>query len=127
MMTLEEFKKQRAKAEELKKDIPPLYNSLFSNYSSYEMEYIKNRCKLDLLYYELEGVKGVDYTKEKGTYNKDARIEKYYSVSDEIAELEKSNDFIYTCIKGLENIRDSIKDASFKNKITECYFKTGFQ
>lgn len=125
-MTLEEFRQARAKIEKLKQTIPWLYDNLFSNYELYVVEYVKNRHKLNTLYYELEGVKGLDYTKEKATYNKDARIEKYYKISDQIAELEKSNDLIYTCIKGLENIRDGIKDTSFKNNVTECYFKTGF-
>ena len=125
-MTLEEFRQARRKAEELKKEIPDFYKDLLEKYPRYVMEREKNLLKIDALYYELENVKGVDYTKQRNTYNHDAHIEKYYSISDEITELEQENSFINACIKGLEFIRDSIKDTTLKTKITECYFNTVF-
>ena len=121
-LTLEEFKRQQRKAEELKKEIPPLYSDLLEQYGHYARLHLKNGCLLDVLYYQLENVKGIDYSKEKGTYNNDARIERYYSISDRIAEVEKENAFIDSCINGLEAIRDSVQDADMKAKITECYF-----
>lgn len=125
-MTLEEFRQARRKAEELKKEIPDFYKDLLEKYPRYVMEREKNLLKIDALYYELENVKGVDYAKQRNTYNHDAHIEKYYSISDEITELEQENNFINACIKGLEFIRDSIKDTTLKTKITECYFNTVF-
>lgn len=125
-MTLEEFRQARRKAEELKKEIPDFYKDLLEKYPRYVMEREKNLLKIDALYYELENVKGVDYAKQRNTYNHDAHIEKYYSISDEITELEQENSFINACIKGLEFIRDSIKDTTLKTKITECYFNTVF-
>lgn len=125
-MTLEEFRQARRKAEELKKEIPDFYKDLLEKYPRYVMEREKNLLKIDALYYELENVKGVNYAKQRNTYNHDAHIEKYYSISDEITELEQENNFINACIKGLEFIRDSIKDTTLKTKITECYFNTVF-
>ena len=125
-MTLEEFRQARRKAEELKKEIPDFYKDLLEKYPRYVMEREKNLLKIDALYYELENVKGVDYAKQRNTYSHDAHIEKYYSISDEITELEQENSFINACIKGLEFIRDSIKDTTLKTKITECYFNTVF-
>ena len=125
-MTLEEFRQARRKAEELKKEIPDFYKDLLEKYPRYVMEREKNLLKIDALYYELENVKGVDYAKQRNTYNHDAHMEKYYSISDEITELEQENSFINACIKGLEFIRDSIKDTTLKTKITECYFNTVF-
>lgn len=125
-MTLEEFRQARRKAEELKKEIPDFYKDLLEKYPRYVMEREKNLLKIDALYYELENVKGVDYAKQRNTYNHDAHVEKYYSISDEITELEQENSFINACIKGLEFIRDSIKDTTLKTKITECYFNTVF-
>lgn len=125
-MTLEEFRQARRKAEELKKEIPDFYKDLLEKYPRYVMEREKNLLKIDALYYELENVKGVDYAKQRNTYNHDAHVEKYYSISDEITELEQENNFINACIKGLEFIRDSIKDTTLKTKITECYFNTVF-
>ena len=121
-ITIEEFRKRRREAEELKKEIPPLYADILRQYETYKMLQLKNGCLLDMLYYELENVKGIDYTKEKGTYNKDAAAEKYYSISDRIAEVEKENVFISSCIDGLTAIKDSIQDAELKAKATECYF-----
>lgn len=122
ILTKEEFIARRRKAQELKKDIPQLYGDILSLYERYKMLQLKNGCLLDVLYYELENVKAVDYSKEKGTYSSDARIEKYYSISDRIAEAEKETTFINSCITGLEAIKDSIQDAELKAKATECYF-----
>ena len=121
-MTLEEFKARRRKAQELKAEIPEIYSTILETYERYKMAYLKNGCLLDSLYYELENVKGVDYTKEKGTYNHDAHIEKYYSISDQIAEIEKENNFISACLNGLEKIKDSIQDQEIRRKAAECFF-----
>lgn len=92
-------------------------------YEHYRIRYEINRNKINLLYYELEGVKGIDYTKEKhNAYNHDAHIERYYNISDQIAEKEKENDFIKECLKGLEYIKDNIKDKEIKAKVTKCFF-----
>ena len=123
-MTLEEFRQLRRQQEESKKFVPTLYADVFEHYSLYKMLREKNRCKLDILYYELEGVKAVDYTKEKGTYNNDARIEKYYRISDDISQLEKENTIIDNVLSGLEYIRDRVKEPSLRAKIEDGYFKT---
>ena len=121
-MTFDEFKKVRRKADELKKEIPTVYDELLSHYERYIMLREKNRCKIRLLYYELENVKGIDYGKQRNTYNHDAHIEKYYSVSDQITELEKENMYLTDCIKGLEYIKDNVKNATLKANLTACYF-----
>lgn len=121
-MTLEEFKQLRRKAEELKKDIPDIYRDILSNYERYAMKDKMLNIRLDILYYELEGVKAVDYSKEKGTYNKDASIEKYYNISDQIAEIEKEKSFITVCLRGLEAMKDAIQDKDIRAKATQCFF-----
>lgn len=122
ILTKEEFIARRRKAQELKKEIPQLYGDILSLYERYKLLQLKNGCLLDVLYYELENVKAIDYGKEKGTYNKDAAAERYYNVSDQIAEVEKENAFISSCITGLEAMKDAIQDAELKAKATECYF-----
>lgn len=121
-MTREEIRQHFKQIEKSKQEIPPFYDELLRHYQRYLHTRQGNDAKINLLYYELEGVKGLDYTREKGTYNKDAHIEKYYSISDQISELEKQNRIIDNCLKGLELIRDSIKDSTLKAKVTQCYF-----
>lgn len=121
-MTREEFRAMRKRQQEIKDSMPAIYNDILQNYEHYQMRYAMNKCKIDALYYELEGVKAVDLTKERGTYNKDAHIEKYYSLSDEIGKLEQENSFIETVLKALESIRDGIVNTELRNRITEGYF-----
>lgn len=125
-MTLEEFRAMRRRQEKIKDSMPAVYNDILRNYESYRMKYIRNKCKLEVLYYELEGVKAVDPTKERTTYNKDAHIEKHYKISDQIEELEKENAFIDTVLKALESIRDSIVNNELRQRITEGYFNVLF-
>lgn len=122
ILTKEEFIARRRRAAEMKKEIPQLYGDILSLYERYKMLQLKNGCLLDVLYYELENVKAIDYSKEKGTYSKDAAAETYYNISDQITEAEKEAAFISSCITGLEAIRDAIQDGELKAKATECYF-----
>ncbi len=121
-MTREEFREQRAKIDRLKKDLPELYRGILEQYTRYKLAQLKNSCLIDVLYYELENVKGVDLTKERSTYNHDAHIEKYYSISDRITAAEKEQNFINACLTALEKVKDSIQDPDIKAIATECYF-----
>lgn len=125
-MTFEEFKEIRQHQKEIKKTMPAMYNDIFNLYESYSLEYARNRNEIEILYYELENVKGVNYAKEKSTYNQDRQIEKYYSISDRIKDLEQANTFIANVLKGLEGIRDSIANKEIRDKATEGYFNVLF-
>lgn len=102
--------------------IPDAYRDVLRNYKYYKVKRIANDRIIENLYYDLENVKGVDYTKEKGTYNENARIENYYKISDHIAEREKENRVLDNVLSGLEKIKDGITDEKVKARIIEKYF-----
>lgn len=121
-MSKEEFIKILDHQREIRKNTPTLYDDVFILYERYKMLHTRNKYRLEILYYELENVKGVDYAKQKATRNEDARIEKYYSISEQISGLEKDNAFIENVLKGLEQIRDGITNKELRDRTTEGYF-----
>ena len=102
--------------------IPDAYREVLHSYSYLKTKRIVNDRIIEGLYYDLENVKGVDYTKQKGTYSEDARIERYYKISDRIEEREKENKVLDNVLNGLEKIKDGITDAEIKARVIEKYF-----
>ena len=107
-------------------EIPYIYFCMFHGYRFANTLYTTNKIKISDLYYHLENVKGIDYTKEKMSYNKDQSIERYYKISDRISDLEKQNKLIESYIKFLDGIFKKIEDQDLKKQIKEEYMKPRF-
>lgn len=71
-----------------KEDVEAFKNEL-SNLNYYRKKVIETKEKIEVLEYEMEGVKGVDYGKKKGSTNKTALEIKKLAMGDEMAFLEE--------------------------------------
>ena len=101
--------------------IPLIYCTIFSGYASIRSKYKLNHDMISNLYYEMENVKGVDYTKEKAAFNKDRYIERYYKLSDSIEGYEAENKILKAYTDTIERIFESIPDPSLKEAIRKRY------
>lgn len=93
------------------------------NYNAYLERLNKLDSKLELLYYELSGVKGVRYDKLPGSFNKLRADEKKYSLMKEISEVESEITRISLQIDRVDRVLDSIKDIEIRNAIYEIYIE----
>ncbi|MBR4470918.1 MAG: hypothetical protein IKS54_06385 [Erysipelotrichaceae bacterium] len=101
--------------------IPMIYCTIFSGYHSAKMKYRTNQDLIGNLLYEMENVKGVDYTKTKMPFNRDQYIEKYYKLSDTIEGYETENKILKDYTEKIEGIFESISDPSLKEAIRKRY------
>lgn len=105
------------------KAIPYYLDQIFSNYAALKKKLENNRNYIELLYYDLSGVKGLDYTKEKRSFNREAQIERYYQISDQIEQIEEQNRIIDEYIKALDQVLTMVKDEKIRETITETRIK----
>lgn len=106
---------------ELKKKIPEPFNDLFKSVKYLQLEHARNKAQLDILYYELTGVKGRDYTKDCTAFNRDHANERYYKISDQIAEYEEADKYIKTALNLLQKLKGMLKPEQ-QAAINELYY-----
>ena len=106
---------------ESKKPIPYIYTLLFSEYRFVKQRYDLNTELIKDLYYELENVKGIDYSREKSSFTKERHDERYYRISDKIEELENQNELIKKYIDASEDMIGILNDKSMKEAIRKEY------
>ena len=98
--------------------VPYYLHLIFENYLQAKRKHDQSKILINILYYELSNVKGIDYTKEKGgSYSEDARIEKYYAISDRIREAEQEEQILKAYIKSLDRILRMVKDEPIREQI----------
>ena len=113
---------QQRREKELKKLIPEPFCNFFECAKRLQIEHEKNKVQLEILYYELTGVKGVDYSKQKSTFNQEARTAKYYKISDQIEDIEKKDKYIVICLNLLNKLKEVCKTDEQKEAIEELYY-----
>ncbi len=101
--------------------IPFSYSIIFSGYYSAKAKYRSNQELKNHLFYEMENVKGIDYTRDKSHLNKNRYIEKYYKLSDSIEMIEEENKALKSYTDMIEKIFESISDGSLKEAIRQKY------
>ena len=116
------YEEIRRREKELTAIIPPPLNEMFKCMKTLQLQNARHTAQLNILYYELQGVKGVDYTREKGSFNQDAKTEKYYQISDRIKELEGEQEYITACISTLNKLKSRIRKKEIQDAITEMYY-----
>ena len=72
-----------------KKEEVEAFKNELQNLNFYKKKIKECKLKRDLQIYELENVKGVDYTKQHGTYNEAAAENKRLSMIEELKEIEE--------------------------------------
>lgn len=79
-----------------------IFNNELRNYRSYQREVSNIREQIDVLMYQLRGVKGIRYDKEMGSWNPGA-LERYrLDLLDKIEEKEQELDFTMLAIQTFE-------------------------
>lgn len=101
--------------------IPYVYERMFQYYRSVKMNYQMNSKVISDLYYEMENVKGIDYTKEKGSFSKEKSMNKYHMISDKIDKYEKENITLKAYLDSLEKVCDGIRDPILKNAVRDRF------
>lgn len=71
------------------------------------------------LYYEMDNVKGADCTKERGAFNKDRYMEKYYKLSNLVHEYETENTLIEAYTDNIKKIFSKITDPGMQKAIRD--------
>ena len=103
--------------------IPYHFERIFENYYKIQRSIVINRKMIENLYQDLSGVKGVDYSREKTSFNKDAHIEHYYQISDYIEMIEQENRIMETYINSLDKILNMITDGDLREAVRGKYMK----
>ncbi|MDD5792274.1 MAG: hypothetical protein PUD22_06810 [Erysipelotrichaceae bacterium] len=103
--------------------IPPYLRSIYELYGRLLddiklFEIIKNNTL-----YEMSGVKGIDYSRNKGTFNKEMYDKKYYQLSDELSEIDESIQICKSFIVAMDNTLKRIKDQNVAKEIKAIYCK----
>lgn len=70
--------------------------------------------KLEALRYEMSGVKGIDYSKQKGSYNASNAFKMYFYLSTEIEKVEKLLEITKKNIKKMEEYLDFFDEKEKK-------------
>ena len=108
--------------QELKRKIPAPFNDLCRCVKSLQLAHARKKSEIDLLYYELTGVKGKDYTKNRTAFNRDQATERYYKLSDQIAQLESEDKYYIICLDLLQQLKDMCREPEQQEAINELYY-----
>lgn len=104
--------------------IPYYLDQIFRSYRYIKRQQKTTRSFIDMLWYELENVKGIDYTKTKGTsINEDERIRKYYRLSDELQRKESEIEIMALYLATAERILKRIINEDLKEEIIKRYLE----
>ena len=104
----------------LKKDEVQAFKNELANYTIYSSMLRKHREKLDELYYELEGVKGIRYDKAPSMPNKHLIMERLHYLSGEIEKTENEIERLCICLEHMENVLANM-EHEIRRAIVEVY------
>lgn len=93
---------------------------IFENYRSIDRKIEYDRELLNELWYDLENVKGINYSKQKFSYNEQAKQDRYYHLSDRIQVIEEEIKTLDLYMNALKQIYSRIEQP-LKEQITEEY------
>jgi len=122
-ITLEQIREHRELKWKIISEMSDDYRMIFENSKNIYLKHLKLKESINNIYYELENVKGYDYTKIKHTFNKDEYINKYYQLSDELEKLEKKDKFYMLYINSMIKLKNSIVDKKLREEIEIAYFE----
>jgi len=100
-----------------------IIESVFGKYKFMKAKSKFNESMIRDLYYEMENVKGIDYTKERSTFNKDRYDDVYFRLSEKIDDLERENRFLNDYFGIADSFLESITNESLKKRINDKYIK----
>lgn len=101
----------------IRRDIIGNLDIIFLNYKKFYIYLYRLEIELSDLWYELENVKAVDYSKERTSFNQDLATERYYKISDQIQEKEKDIRFMKAILDGMKQFWELIPDPEIRDKI----------
>lgn len=104
----------------LKKDEVQAFKNELANYTIYSSMLRKHREKLDELYYELEGVKGIRYDKAPSMPNKHLIMERLHYLSGEIEKTENEIERLCICLEHMENVLANM-EHEIRRAIVDVY------
>lgn len=99
------------------------FKNELANYTYYTKYMQKLEDKLDMLNYEMRGVKGIRYDKTPGTPNMKAIETRKLYLSNEIEKVEAEISRITLSIMHIENILSSMENIAIRKAIIDVYIK----
>lgn len=91
------------------------------NYTSYISLSNKLGEKIDELWYEMSGVKGVRYDKQRGNFNPSSAFSKYDIFSKRLEVASKQKEEVDNRIADINDVLSKITDKNMKEAIIDVY------